>query len=157
MIPFFIWAFYYEKSLDVKIISAILFSIASFTDFLDGYLARKYSLITNLGKFMDPLADKMLVLSAMICLLENSQITAIPVILIISREYAISILRAIASDKGHVIAASKGGKLKTVTQLISLIMIMLNIPYGVVLFYISAIITVVSGINYLYLNNNVFK
>lgn len=157
MIPFFIVAFFYEKRLDVKMLSCIIFSLAAFTDFLDGYLARKYNLITTLGKFMDPLADKILVVSAMICLVQIGKIEGFVVILIISREYSISILRAIASSEGKVIAASKGGKVKTVTQLVSLILLLLNAPYAIILFYISAIITIYSGVEYIYLNKELFK
>lgn len=155
MIPFFLVSFYYEMEFDRMWISAIIFSIAAFTDFLDGYLARKYNLITNFGKFMDPMADKVLVASAFIMLVYKDIAEPWIVIIIIAREYAISILRAIAASSGKVIAASKGGKLKTASQLISIIGMLLYIPYSNYVFYFSAIVTLYSGFEYLYLNKDI--
>lgn len=155
MIPFFVIAFYYEKNLDTMLISVVIFSVASFTDFLDGYIARKYNLVTDFGKFMDPMADKVLVASAFIMLCWKGVLEPWIIILIISREYAISILRAIAASSGKVIAASKGGKIKTISQLISAIGMLLGIPYFNYIFYFSAIVTVYSGFEYLYLNREI--
>lgn len=155
LIPFFIVSFYIEYESSIMRISALIFSVAAFTDFLDGYIARKYNLITNFGKFMDPMADKVLVASALICLVWKGTIEPWIVILIIAREYAISILRAIASSQGKVIAASKGGKIKTVTQIISVIGLMLNLPFFEIVFYISAGITVYSGFEYLFINKDI--
>ena len=93
------------------LISCIIFIIASITDFLDGKIARKYNLVTDFGKFMDPLADKLLVLSALICMIEYDLVAGWMVIIIVARELTVSILRAIAADNGKVIAASGGGKI----------------------------------------------
>ena len=100
-----------------------IFIIASMTDFLDGYIARKNHLVTNFGKFMDPLADKLLVSAAMICLVSMDRLPAWMVIIIISREFAISGFRLIAADNGIVIAASWWGKFKTVSQMIMIILL----------------------------------
>lgn len=156
LVPFFIVAFYFETETkhQALIIATVIFVIASITDFLDGYLARKYNLVTDFGKFMDPLADKILVAAALICLVEVGKIPAWMVVLIISREYAISILRAIAAASGKVLAASKGGKLKTATQMIAIIMLMLNIPYGNYVMYVAVILTFYSGIEYIYVNRH---
>ena len=131
MVPFFLVAVYFEKDSQVLPISAIIFAVASFTDFLDGYLARKHNLITDFGKFMDPLADKVLVVAALAVLVEMNLIPAWMIVLIITREYAVSILRAIAANTGQVIAASQGGKAKTVSQIIAVLMLLLNIKYGI--------------------------
>ena len=129
MVPFFLVAVYFEKDSQVLPISAIIFAVASFTDFLDGYLARKHNLITDFGKFMDPLADKVLVVAALAVLVEMNLIPAWMIVLIITREYAVSILRAIAANTGQVIAASQGGKAKTVSQIIAVLMLLLNIKF----------------------------
>jgi CDP-diacylglycerol--glycerol-3-phosphate 3-phosphatidyltransferase len=137
--------------------------IASITDFLDGKIARKYNLVTNFGKFMDPLADKLLVCSALICLIELSMIPAWVVIIIIAREFIISGFRLIASDNGVVIAASYWGKFKTTSQMIMVIVLLLNIPgpvfsvIGTVLIYLSLALTVISLIDYIIKNKDVLK
>ena len=114
MIPFFVAALLYEggASRNMRILADILFIAASLTDLLDGKIARKYNLVTNFGKFMDPLADKLLVCSALICLIELGQLPAWVVIIIISREFIISGFRLVAADNGIVIAAATGGNLK---------------------------------------------
>ena len=152
MVPFFLVAVYFEKDSQVLPISAIIFAVASFTDFLDGYLARKYNLITDFGKFMDPLADKVLVVAALAVLVEMNLIPAWMIVLIITREYAVSILRAIAANTGQVIAASQGGKAKTVSQIIAVLMLLLNIKYGIYVMWIAVILTFVSGMDYLMKN-----
>lgn len=159
LVPVFVIAFYYEVKMgqSVLLISTIIFAVASTTDFLDGYLARKYNLVTDFGKFMDPLADKVLVTASLVCLVEIARIPAWMVIIIITREYAISILRAIAASSGKVLAASKGGKAKTATQMVALIMIMLQIPYGDIIFIISLILTVYSGVEYIYVNRHLIE
>ncbi|MBR0204001.1 MAG: CDP-diacylglycerol--glycerol-3-phosphate 3-phosphatidyltransferase, partial [Synergistaceae bacterium] len=108
-------------------IAAIVFIIASITDFFDGYIARRDKLVTTLGKFIDPLADKVLVISAMLALIELNRVPAWIVMVIITREFVVTGLRLVAAAEGVVIAASKGGKLKTVCQIIALIMLILNI------------------------------
>ena len=157
MVPFFLVAVYFEKDSPVLHISAIIFAVASFTDFLDGYLARKYNLITDFGKFMDPLADKVLVVAALAVLVEMNLIPAWMIVLIITREYAVSILRAIAANTGQVIAASQGGKAKTVSQIIAVLMLLLNIKYGIYVMWIAVILTFVSGMDYLMKNKKLIS
>lgn len=113
----------------VDYIALFIFIIASLTDMLDGKIARKYNLVTNFGKFMDPLADKLLVCSAMICLVEMGRIPAWVVIVIISREFIISGFRLVASDNGVVIAASYWGKFKTVFQMIMICLMIVDNAY----------------------------
>lgn len=144
-------------------IAVAIFIIASLTDLLDGKIARKYNLVTDFGKFMDPLADKLLVCAAMICLVEQGLLPAWIVIIIISREFIISGFRLIASDNGIVIAASYWGKFKTTFQMLMIIVLILNIqlPFfqvlGAVLTYAALILTVISLIDYLVKNKNVLK
>ena len=136
-------------------IALAIFIIASFTDFLDGFIARKYHLVTNFGKFMDPLADKLLVCSAMICLLELGRIPAWIVIIIIAREFIISGFRLVASDKGVVIAAGWSGKFKTVFQMIMIMMMILHLDFPIyntvqnVIMYLALALTVLSLVEYL--------
>ncbi|MEJ8554463.1 CDP-diacylglycerol--glycerol-3-phosphate 3-phosphatidyltransferase [Tepidibacter sp. Z1-5] len=139
------------------LISALIFAIASITDFLDGYIARKYNLVTNFGKFMDPLADKLLVAAAFITMVDLNLVSSWAVIVIISREFAVSILRAIAASSGIVIAASKWGKAKTVSQILAIMMILLNIPYSNIFMGIAVMLTIYSGYDYINLNRNIFK
>ncbi|MBR2949383.1 MAG: CDP-diacylglycerol--glycerol-3-phosphate 3-phosphatidyltransferase [Lachnospiraceae bacterium] len=144
-----------------KWIALALFIIASLTDLLDGHLARKHNLVTNFGKFMDPLADKLLVCAAMICLVENGQLPSWIVIVIISREFIISGFRLIASDNGVVIAASYWGKFKTVFQMIMICMMIADITVFSILtkiiMWIALILTVVSLIDYLIKNKDVIR
>lgn len=164
MIPFFL-IFMLTDFMGVsgKYIALTLFVIASFTDFLDGYLARKYKLVTNFGKFMDPLADKLLVSAALISFVELQTLPAWIVITIISREFIISGFRLVASDNGVVIAASYWGKFKTVTQMIMIILLILDFQsnYFVILenifIYLALILTIVSLLDYLIKNKNVLK
>ena len=137
-----------------------VFIIASLTDLLDGKIARKYNLITDFGKFMDPLADKLLVCAAMICLVEMGRLPAWMVIVIISREFIISGFRLVASDNCVVIAASYWGKFKTTFQMLMIIVLILNLGgvfdmIGLVLTWIALILTVVSLIDYLVKNKQV--
>ena len=140
-----------------------IFVAASVTDWFDGHLARKYNLITNFGKFMDPLADKLLVCSAMICMIEVDKLPAWVVIIIIGREFIISGFRLVASDNGVVIAASYWGKFKTTFQMLMVIVLILDIqmPFfqilGTVLTYVALILTVVSLIDYIVKNKDVLK
>mgnify|MGYP004534005293 FL=1 len=146
------------------LISCIIFIIASITDFLDGKIARKYNLVTDFGKFMDPLADKLLVLSALICMIEYDLVAGWMVIIIVARELTVSILRAIAADNGKVIAASSGGKIKTTSQMIAIILLLIGANYsnsqivfvGTIAMYIATIFTLYSGIDYLYKNRELF-
>ena len=144
-------------------IAVAIFMVASLTDMLDGKIARKYNLVTNFGKFMDPLADKLLVCSAMICLIELDRLAAWIVIVIIAREFIISGFRLVASDNGVVIAASYWGKFKTTFQMLMVIVLILDIqmPFfqilGTVLTYVALILTVVSLIDYIVKNKDVLK
>ena len=146
------------------LISCIIFIIASITDFLDGKIARKYNLVTDFGKFMDPLADKLLVLSALICMIEYDLVAGWMVIIIVARELTVSILRAIAADNGKVIAPSGGGKIKTTSQMIAIILLLIGANYsnsqivfvGTIAMYIATIFTLYSGIDYLYKNRELF-
>lgn len=128
MIPFFVFFLLYQggENTAFRMISLVLFIVASLTDLLDGHIARKYNLVTNFGKFMDPLADKLLVCSALICLIELGQLPAWMVIIIISREFIISGFRLVASDNGVVIAASYWGKFKTTFQMIAVVLLILD-------------------------------
>lgn len=145
------------------LIATIIFVVASFTDFLDGNIARKYNLVTNFGKFMDPLADKLLVCSALICLVEMGRLEAWIVLIIIAREFIISGFRLVASDNGVVIAASYWGKFKTVFQMIMVIVLMLNIQNDIIIFigevlvWISLVLTIVSLVDYIAKNIDVLK
>ena len=147
----------------VDYIAVTIFVIASFTDMLDGKIARKYNLVTNFGKFMDPLADKLLVCSALICPVEMGRLPAWIVIVIIAREFIISGFRLVASDNGIVIAASYWGKFKTVSQMIMVILLLLNIQntffqiLGTVFVWIALILTVVSLVDYVVKNIGVLK
>ena len=144
-----------------KYIAFALFVIASITDAMDGHIARKYNLVTNFGKFMDPLADKLLVCSSLICL--TDVIPSWIVVVIISRELIISGFRTIAADNGIVIAASYWGKVKTVFQMIMIIWLILDIPFfvcrviGQVLIYASLVLTVISLVDYMIKNKSVLK
>lgn len=145
----------------VDYIALAIFIIASLTDLLDGKIARKYNLVTNFGKFMDPLADKLLVCAAMIALVEMGRIPSWVVIIIISREFIISGFRLIASDNGVVIAASYWGKFKTTFQMIMVCLMIANIEalsvVTDIIMWISLVLTVVSLIDYLWKNKDVMK
>lgn len=163
MIPFFV-IFMLMQSLSYgKYIAAAIFIIAALSDLLDGYIARKQKLVTNFGKFMDPLADKLLVSSALICFVELGLIPAWVVIIIIAREFIISGFRLVASDNGVVIAASWWGKIKTVVQMVVSVMLIINLDFtwinvleqiGI---YLAVILTVVSLADYMLKNKDVLK
>lgn len=163
LIPVFVILMLSQVS-NLFLISCIIFIIASITDFLDGKIARKYNLVTDFGKFMDPLADKLLVLSALICMIEYDLVAGWMVIIIVARELTVSILRAIAADNGKVIAASGGGKIKTTSQMIAIILLLIGANYsnsqivfvGTIAMYIATIFTLYSGIDYLYKNRELF-
>lgn len=147
----------------------IIFAIASFTDFLDGYLARKYNLVTNLGKFMDPLADKMLVTAAMIAIIDKADVLpagSLPawiVVMILLREFAISGIRLVAATDNIVIAANQLGKIKTVLQMAMIIVYLAPINHpiwqalAIVLAYAALILTIVSGVQYIWQNRKVLQ
>lgn len=139
-----------------------IFVAASVTDWFDGHLARKYNLITNFGKFMDPLADKLLVCSAMICMIELDKLPAWVVIIIIGREFIISGFRLIAAENGIVIAANYWGKFKTVSQMIMIILLMLNFG-GIftvliqIFIWLSVALTIISLLTYIMQNRKVLS
>ncbi len=146
-----------------KYIAAAVFVLASLTDMLDGRIARKYNLVTNFGKFMDPLADKLLVCSALIAFVELGYLPAWIVIIIISREFIISGFRLIAADKGVVIAANYWGKFKTTFQMIMTILLILQLDYPYadtvewIFVYIALALTVISLVDYIYRNIGVMS
>jgi len=160
MIPPFVAALL-SGSWTGRMIALVLFCAASFTDFLDGYIARRDHLVTNFGKFMDPLADKMLVCSALICLVQMNRLAAWVVIILISREFIISGFRLIASDNGIVIAASMWGKVKTVCQMVMTIVLILHLEQAfwqgleAVLTVASVVLTLVSLVDYIWKNRSV--
>ncbi len=161
LIPFFVFSLLYRGGEEVlfRYVAAAIFIAASLTDLLDGKIARKYGLVTNFGKFMDPLADKLLVCSALICLTELKQLPAWMVIVIISREFIISGFRLVASDNGIVIAASYWGKFKTTFQMIAVILLIFNIPALAVVtqicVWIALALTVISLVDYIMKNHKV--
>lgn len=161
LIPFFIVVLLCPAIPYNDLIALAIFAIASLTDLLDGKIARKYDLVTNFGKFMDPLADKLLVCSALICLIELQRIRAWMVIVIIAREFVISGFRLIASDNGVVIAASWWGKFKTTFQMAAVCLLIANIPalslVTTIVLWIAVILTVVSLVDYLVKNRDVMK
>ena len=161
MIPFFVFFLLWQngENRTFRMIALALFIIASLTDLLDGKIARKYNLVTNFGKFMDPLADKLLVCSALICLIELNALPAWMVIVIISREFIISGFRLIASDNGVVIAASYWGKFKTTFQMVSVVLLILDIPalafVTTICVWIALLMTIVSLVDYIYKNHKI--
>ena len=132
------------------LLAGIVFIIASLTDAADGYIARKRGIVTNLGKFIDPLADKILVVAALISLVELQRLPAWMVVIIVSREFIVSGVRMVAASDGIIIAASKGGKIKTVTQIVAICLMIFNVPYiAIPAMWLAMILTVSSGMDYL--------
>lgn len=162
LIPFFVFFALADMGAAGKYIALIIFIIASVTDTLDGYLARKNHQVTNFGKFMDPLADKLLVCSAMICLVDQQRLESWIVIIIIAREFIISGFRLVASDNGIVIAASYWGKAKTISQMIMIILLLLDLG-GIfdvlerIFVWLALILTIVSLVDYIVKNKKVLS
>ncbi|MEF9864484.1 MAG: CDP-diacylglycerol--glycerol-3-phosphate 3-phosphatidyltransferase [Christensenellaceae bacterium] len=150
---------------DWNIWAAIIFIVAAFTDWLDGYLARKHNQISDFGKLWDPIADKLLVLAALLLLMDWGKVGFIVVLIIVSRELIIGGVRAVAASKGVVIAADKSGKLKTVVQFVAIILLMLNdwpfafenVSVGYILIWISAALSVYSCIEYIVKNKKLLS
>ena len=156
MVPLFM-LFIYLQIPGKYLISLIIFAVAAITDALDGRIARKYNLVTDFGKFMDPLADKLLVIAALTCMIKPGLVPAWIVVVIVARELAVSIMRAIA--------AGNSGKLKTVTQMLAIVFLLLGahmdasliLKVGTVLIYIAAILTLYSGYEYFSKNKELFE
>jgi len=144
-----------------SIIAFVVFVIATITDKIDGTIARKYNLVTDFGKFLDPIADKLLVCSALICLTADGTIPAWITIVIIGREFIISAFRLVCADTGKTVAASWWGKSKTIAQMVTIIVLLLNIAQlkilEDILIYVSLVLTVVSLVDYFVKNNDVLK
>ncbi len=163
LIPFFLVALMVDEIPAGKWIALFLFCAASLTDMLDGKIARKYNLITNFGKFMDPVADKLLVCSAMIAMIELDRIPCWVVIVIIAREFIVSGFRLVASDNGVVIAAGWWGKVKTVVQMFMIIVLICDFGGEIVgvieniLIYAALALTVISLVDYLVKNKSVLS
>lgn len=161
LIPFFVVLLLVDITPYDNWIALVIFIVASLTDLLDGKIARKYNLVTNFGKFMDPLADKLLVCSALICLVEMERIAAWMVIVIIAREFIISGFRLVASDNGVVIAASYWGKFKTTFQMVMICLMIADLealsPVTTIVTWAAVILTVVSLADYLIKNRGVMQ
>ena len=161
LVPFFVLFMLTDFTRYNRIFALVIFVIASVTDHFDGAVARKYNMITSFGKFMDPIADKLLISSALICLTALGEMPAWAVIIIILREFAVSGIRLVASDNGSVIAASPWGKAKTVAQMVMIIVLLLKIPQlyiiSQIVMYTAVVLTVVSMIDYLIKNRSVIK
>ena len=161
LVPFFVASLLWGQGQNqmLRVVALIIFIVASLTDMLDGQIARRYHLVTNFGKFMDPLADKLLVCSALICFVELRQISAVVVIIIIAREFVISGFRLVAADAGVVIAASWWGKLKTVSQMIAVILMIIHLQPLIyitrAMVIVMTALTVISLIDYLAKNHGV--
>lgn len=161
LIPFFVVFMLFDiTGAADKWIALVIFCVASLTDMLDGKIARKYNLVTNFGKFMDPLADKLLVCTALICLTSMNRLNVIVVLVIIAREFIISGFRLVASDNGIVIAASYWGKFKTVSQMALIIVLIMDLGgvwnvVGTVFTWVALLLTVVSLIDYIAKNKQV--
>ena len=161
LIPFFVF-FLLTDVLGASgdYLALVIFIVASLTDMLDGKIARKYNLVTNFGKFMDPLADKLLVCSAMICLIPSGKLPTAIVIVIIAREFIISGFRLVASDNGIVIAANYWGKFKTVSQMAMIIVLIADLGgvfdlIGQILIWLALALTIISLIDYVWTNRQV--
>lgn len=164
IIPFFILSLLGDFPYS-QYVAAFIFILAASTDSMDGYIARKRNEITNLGKFLDPLADKLLITSALVVLVEMGRISSVVAIIIISREFIVTGFRVIAASEGVVIAASWLGKIKTIVQIVSIVAILLDnfpfqligFPFDTISLYIATIVTILSGIDYIYKNRKLLK
>ena len=163
MIPFFVFFLLTDFVAGSKWIATVLFCAASITDFLDGHIARKYNLVSNFGKFMDPLADKLLVMSALVSMVAMEDLPAWVVIVILAREFAITGFRTLAMEANIVMAASWWGKIKTTTQMIMIILVLLHLPFAAmpmienILVGLAVFFTIVSGVDYIVKNKQVLK
>ncbi|MGN0968283.1 MAG: CDP-diacylglycerol--glycerol-3-phosphate 3-phosphatidyltransferase [Oscillospiraceae bacterium] len=158
MIPVFLLALYLNFPFN-KIVALVIFVLASITDFIDGYIARNFNQVTDFGKFMDPLADKFLVTSAMLWFVEVGQMAAWVLLIVIAREFAVSGLRMVAAPKGVVIAAAWSGKIKTASTMVCICLMLLPIPevLNTICVLVILVTTVVSGVEYFIKNRSVFS
>lgn len=164
LVPVFMLTLYSDYTYS-NYLSAIIFIFASLTDTLDGYIARSRNLVTNFGKFVDPLADKILVSAALISLVGLGKVPAWVVVTIIAREFTITGFRVIAASEGITISASPLGKFKTITQLLAISLLLLdnlffreiNIPMDMIILYISLFFTIISGVDYILRNKDMLK
>ena len=158
LIPIYVVVWYLQFAGN-NLVALAIFIIASVTDFVDGYVARHYNQVTDFGKFMDPLADKVLVIASMICFCGMGRFPAWALIIVIAREFAVTSLRLIAVDNGIVLAAARSGKIKTAATMVCLILMMLvnNKVLNIVSTVIIVATTVYSGVEYFYVNRAVFK
>ena len=170
MIPFFVFFMLWPFVPYSNIIAVVIFCLASITDFLDGYLARRDGLVTNFGKFLDPMADKILVLSAMVCMVTVDLCSPVVLIIVLAREFLVSSLRLVAASQNVVIAADKSGKIKTATQMISIVAVLtllsINQLFGAeipvtsishCLMWFTAALTVYSGAEYIIRNRSLIE
>ncbi len=163
LIPFFVLFLYLDQVIGHDYIALAIYIVACLTDFADGKIARKYNLVTTFGKFMDPLADKILVITALIVFTADGRLHPIALIVIVAREFIVSGFRLVASDKGVVIAAGMWGKIKTTVQMIMAIALMIDWDYTwfyvieQILIWSSVALTIISLCDYIYRNRNVLK
>lgn len=165
LVPVFVYFALAFPGANRELIAALIFLLISLTDFLDGYIARKYNQITDFGKFLDPLADKILVISAFVIFVAQGKLSPVITIVVITREFLVTSIRLVAAGKGTVIAASMSGKLKTVSQIAAVIAILLEsylcqlftLPYALIFSWIMLIFTVYSGMEYLILNRKLIS
>ena len=163
LIPVFLLVLFFMEAPGNRYGAVVIFVAASLTDFLDGHLARKYHLVTNFGKFMDPLADKLLVMSALVSMVALEDLPAWVVIVILAREFTITGFRTLAMEANIVMAASWWGKIKTATQMVMIIVVLLEMPFAAmpvietVLVGLAVLFTVISGVDYIVKNIQVLK
>lgn len=163
LIPVFLVVLFLMQEPYNRYIATAIFVVASITDFLDGHIARKYNMVSNFGKFMDPLADKLLVMAALVSMVAMEDLPAWVVIVILAREFAITGFRTLAMEANIVMAASWWGKIKTTTQMIMIILVLLQLPFAcmpmveTVLVGLAVLFTVVSGVDYIVKNKQVLK
>ncbi len=163
LIPVFLLVLFLAPVPTNRYVAVFIFVIASLTDFLDGYLARRWNLVSNFGKFMDPLADKLLVMAALVSMVELGDLPSWVVIIILAREFAITGFRTLAMEANIVMAASWWGKVKTTVQMIMIVVVLLDLPFAymgaveTILVALAVFFTIVSGVDYIVKNRQVLK
>jgi len=160
LIPVFMFFLLYSSVPYSKVIAAVIFIVAAITDSLDGYIARTRKIVTNFGKFLDPLADKLLITAALVCLVELKKVSSWVAMIIIGREFIVTGLRMVAAAEGMVISANVWGKLKTISQIIAVVLLLIDnypfvlmgFPFDKIMLYIAVILTIYSGFDYIKTN-----